>query len=1468
MFTGATSGKTARSISSTSTKPHGRCGAAAVALAAAAALGAAGQARADVAGFSTFGPVNQNADPGAGVNGNILTLTTGANNESATDFTAAEQNISSSWVATFTLVASGGADGGALILQSSGATALGGGGGGVGYTGIGSSLGAQYEFYNTSQLGVGLNGAVPALSGAGGVAFNSGNPINFTITYTSNPTSGIGSLGIQAVDTVTKASGFGGIANINLQQALGGSMAYIGFGGGTGGANSTQNISSFNFHNIGTLAYAPIAISGGFNEDVVVEKGAPQAGAAPSVTATMDGGTTLTGYTWYEQGYNAAAPTTGLPPSGSRFTSQADPQHQFQMQNYNGNNVLLVGSNSPASGTLTLTNPQAFTALSFLTGTGNGADNFDITINYADTHPATVISEVVTPDWFGNGPAALVANGRVMVGTGTTASGFQAVNSGNPKLFQDDVQLPDTTDPIASITITADGGGGREAVFAVSGAATVSGTLVYTGIDPFNASNKDKFDTTSETFSSGGAPAVFTTGAAVVFDDTADNGTGPHAVTIGPAGVLPSNVTFNNNASNYTLAAGGGPIIGTTGINLNGTGTVTILNANTFTGNANVNAGQLVIGNGGSIASGTVVIASGAMFTMLAGAQPAGTTVLGVADNGVANFNGTSQSVAALTGNGVVNLNGGVALTAGLGTNFNGSFGGTGGSLAFNNGSVTVNSPGALAGITGGITVGGVITSAASLIINDNSGTAGAGITTTLGTNGSLTTPAGVNGTYAGNIVLAGGSAVAPPTISGGGQTALGAGNAVLTVTGNISGVGPVAIASMNNSTVVLTGTNTYTGETVIAANDTATYNKVTLMAGAANTLSPNSGININGGASAGSILELNGFNQSVAYLTGGFNPAAAITNNGGPNATLTINNGNTATGAATFYGQITQGGNGTLAVLKAGLGNQILGGNNSYQGGTTVSGGTLTVSNSAALGYGPVTLSGGTLNLATPTGTSIVSGVSGLKLNQAGTGDAASVSGSTLTLTDGTASQGNSAFTTNPVAVGGTAGFYASFVYNSSAGTGPGNTADGITFTIQNDPRGNAAVGGSGGALGYGPNNNGSSITQSGSVQFNIYGNPTVGTTFATNGTIPTDTPTGSGLTLYDGNPKLITLVYNAQAQTLTESIYENPSAQFSIVYPNVNFGSILNGSSTAYVGFTGGTGAVTATQTVSNFSFGSLVYTPTSLTNTGNAVTVMQTSSPSVLNLPASGTSTFASVPSLTITPGATLKLTSVGGSGTNFHSVLSTSTLNLGSGSVATGTLDIGKNDLDLPNTDVGTVTGYVRSGFNYAHGGAWNGPGITSGGAAANTAHLTAVGAISNNGNGNGPLYGSGTTLGLFDGSNPGPFDVLVKYTYFGDANLDGKVDGSDYSLIDAGYGSKGSLTGWYNGDFNYDGVIDGSDYALIDNAFNNQSSPQTASLTAEVATATAQVSPAAVPEPASVAVAALAAAGLFARRRRR
>src|SRR5260221_4073016 len=67
-------------------------------------------------------------------------------------------------------------------------------------------------------------------------------------------------------------------------------------------------------------------------------------------------------------------------------------------------------------------------------------------------------------------------------------------------------------------------------------------------------------------------------------------------------------------------------------------------------------------------------------------------------------------------------------------------------------------------------------------------------------------------------------------------------------------------------------------------------------------------------------------------------------------------------------------------------------------------------------------------------------------------------------------------------------------------------------------------------------------------------------------------------------------------------------------------------------------------------------------------------------------------------------------------------------------------------------------------------------------------------------------------------------VLVKYTYYGDTDFNGKVDGADYARIDLKFNQQstlGNISGWFNGDFDGNGKIDGADYALIDAAFNSQ-----------------------------------------------
>src|SRR5207237_9523958 len=63
-------------------------------------------------------------------------------------------------------------------------------------------------------------------------------------------------------------------------------------------------------------------------------------------------------------------------------------------------------------------------------------------------------------------------------------------------------------------------------------------------------------------------------------------------------------------------------------------------------------------------------------------------------------------------------------------------------------------------------------------------------------------------------------------------------------------------------------------------------------------------------------------------------------------------------------------------------------------------------------------------------------------------------------------------------------------------------------------------------------------------------------------------------------------------------------------------------------------------------------------------------------------------------------------------------------------------------------------------------------------------------------------------------------ILLKYTYNGDANLDGKIDPDDFALIDGGFNS--GTGGYYHGDFDYSGgPPDADDYFAIDKAFASQ-----------------------------------------------
>lgn len=122
------------------------------------------------------------------------------------------------------------------------------------------------------------------------------------------------------------------------------------------------------------------------------------------------------------------------------------------------------------------------------------------------------------------------------------------------------------------------------------------------------------------------------------------------------------------------------------------------------------------------------------------------------------------------------------------------------------------------------------------------------------------------------------------------------------------------------------------------------------------------------------------------------------------------------------------------------------------------------------------------------------------------------------------------------------------------------------------------------------------------------------------------------------------------------------------------------------------------------------------------------------------------------------------------------------------------------------------------------------------------------------------------LGYYD---DGAASLTVKYTWYGDANLDGKINADDYALADRGL-AKG-LTDWVNGDFDYSGVIDSADYLLIDTSYGLSGGSLSPDFLAqrEAQFGEAYVSQliAAVPEPASLGLIGLGAVAALGRRRR-
>jgi autotransporter-associated beta strand protein len=472
-------------------------------------------------------------------------------------------------------------------------------------------------------------------------------------------------------------------------------------------------------------------------------------------------------------------------------------------------------------------------------------------------------------------------------------------------------------------------------------------------------------------------------GDRVAFDTSAGTG---GTVTLN-TNVSPASVTVNNTGADYTVSGSGG-IGGGGSLAKQGTGTLTLSVANTYSGATTVSGGTLKAGSPDAIPTNSALTVNAGTFDLngnnvtaaLAAANAAGTITDNSAGSGISTL---TLNVAANSAYNPLLKDGGngqklgiVFSAAGNGaiqiTGLNSANTFTGG-LTFKNVTFAPVSEAAIGagGPLNPILIGQTPADYGQLCFSSYSATISSPIVINSNRGGSGGPAAfwiyGGNNTY---ITLAGTITLNTTAgfINNGGYY----NNRGFIITGKITGAGGLNIGrngywmsvALANPTP---GANDFGGDvTVIGANGNATLFKL-----GASAQIPDSSSVVLDSTLASACFDLSGNNETINGLsTAGTNPFRAYVTSSGA-ATLTVG-ANNASG--NFSGSIQN----AISLAKAGTGTLTLSGSNTYTGATTIINGCLKLAAAGSISNSPLisVVSGGTFDVgAVSGGFTIVSG-------------------------------------------------------------------------------------------------------------------------------------------------------------------------------------------------------------------------------------------------------------------------------------------------------------------------------------------------------------------------------------------------------------------------------------------------------------------------------------------------------------